>query len=104
MSQALKLVAPARAKGKAEPSHMVAALTEAMSTYMPGAAALARPVRAAATLPAPTAEVTAAAKAPGRARARRRHQGGRRRGGRQVEALGGGGGAQAGEEAAGQAA
>ena len=32
--------APARAKGKAEPSHMVAALPGAMSTYMPSAAAL----------------------------------------------------------------
>jgi 26S proteasome regulatory subunit N3 len=65
MTQALKLVAPARAKGKAEPSHMVAALTEAMSTYMPSAAALRTPLaELLATLPAPTAEVTAAAKPP----------------------------------------
>ena len=62
MVQALKLVAPIRAKAKAEPSHAVAALSAAATSHMPASAALREPLtKLLAGLPAPTADVTAAA-------------------------------------------
>lgn len=65
MTQALKLISPALAKGKGEPSHVVAAISEAAATFMPTTAELRTPLaELLATLPTPAPNVLAAAKGP----------------------------------------